>query len=242
LSVGGRNSISARRCHARGFEGLRPIFAGIAAANTCAAMWNETNAESIQLLASLLGRQRAARRVLEDAGSLRRVLDLPGEVLERAYGVRPPRARFWEALRRLRQQAAIEALTQQPTLDSPERAFAAVTPLFFGRRHERLLAIALDPRLRPVCAPLRIADGEPDCVTVTPRLVFEPLLRVQASRALLAHNHPSGDPTPSQQDELLTRRLCHIGEAIGIPIHDHIVIGHGRGYSFARGAYLEGMP
>jgi DNA repair protein RadC len=63
--------------------------------------------------------------------------------------------------------------------------------------------------------------------------VFKPVILMNASAVLLAHNHPSGDPTPSQEDHALTGRLKDAGVLLGIAVLDHLVLGDGRYHSFA---------
>jgi DNA repair protein RadC len=70
-------------------------------------------------------------------------------------------------------------------------------------------------------------------VEVHPREVFRPLIRMAAAGGLVAHNHPSGDPTPSPEDIALTRRLRDVGGMVGIPIVDHVVLAGGRFCSIA---------
>lgn len=60
---------------------------------------------------------------------------------------------------------------------------------------------------------------------VHPREVFHPAIRHNAASLILVHNHPSGDPTPSQEDNALTQALIEVGRLIGIPVHDHLIIG-----------------
>jgi len=66
-----------------------------------------------------------------------------------------------------------------------------------------------------------------------PREVFNPAIRESAAAVILVHNHPSGDPSPSEEDRELTRRLKKSGELLGIPVLDHIIIGDGKYLSFA---------
>lgn len=61
-----------------------------------------------------------------------------------------------------------------------------------------------------------------------PRELFKAAIKYLAAAVLLAHNHPSGDPTPSKEDLALTERLKQAGEIIGIPVLDHLIIGDGR--------------
>ena len=70
-----------------------------------------------------------------------------------------------------------------------------------------------------------ITTGTLDASLVHPREVFRPAIRAAASSVLLAHNHPSGDPTPSREDIAVTNRLEQAGEVIGIDVLDHIVMG-----------------
>ena len=77
-----------------------------------------------------------------------------------------------------------------------------------------------DYRVAEAC----IARGSLTGVEVHPREVFRPLIRASAAAALLCHNHPSGDPSPSRQDLELTARLKEVGELCGIAILDHVVV------------------
>jgi DNA repair protein RadC len=80
---------------------------------------------------------------------------------------------------------------------------------------------------------VEVARGTVHGVEVHPREVFRPLIRMAAAGGVLAHNHPSGDPTPSPEDVALTRRLRAAGELLGMPIIDHVVISEGRHCSIA---------
>lgn len=71
-----------------------------------------------------------------------------------------------------------------------------------------------------------IATGTLTQALVRPRDVFHPAIRHKASSLILIHNHPSGDPKPSQEDLTVTRTLVEAGHLIDIPLNDHLVIGH----------------
>ena len=81
--------------------------------------------------------------------------------------------------------------------------------------------------------------GTLDQALVHPREIFGPALTMGASALVLAHNHPSGDPTPSEQDNAVTKRARECGELLGIAMLDHIVIGESRFYSFADEAFSQ---
>src|SRR5947209_3186386 len=76
-----------------------------------------------------------------------------------------------------------------------------------------------------------LGRGTLDTVTVHPREVLKVALLANAAAVVVAHNHPSGDPTPSGADRDLTRQLVAAGTLIGIPVLDHIIVGHGRYHS-----------
>lgn len=99
--------------------------------------------------------------------------------------------------------------------------------LLDGKAKENFLVVLLDAKNRPMRTE-RVSEG---CLTwsvVHPREVFAPAVRECAGAVIVAHNHPSGDPTPSAQDVEVTARLARVGEVLGIPLLDHIVVGRGR--------------
>jgi DNA repair protein RadC len=73
---------------------------------------------------------------------------------------------------------------------------------------------------------------------VHPREVFREAIAERAAAVILVHNHPSGDPTPSADDRLVTEQLVAAGKLLDIPVHDHIIIGRGRYTSFAESGLL----
>lgn len=82
------------------------------------------------------------------------------------------------------------------------------------------------------------ADGTVDHVPVYPREVVKRALELNASAMILVHNHPSGDPTPSQADIDMTYAIRDAAEVLGLVVHDHLVIGAARELSFRAEGYL----
>ena len=80
--------------------------------------------------------------------------------------------------------------------------------------------------------------GTVDHAPVYPREVVRRALELSASALILVHNHPSGDPTPSQADVKLTRELVEAGRHMKVTVHDHVIIGRGRYTSFAEAGLL----
>ena len=84
-----------------------------------------------------------------------------------------------------------------------------------------------------------VTMGTLDASLVHPREVFKPAILASAASVILAHNHPSGDPTPSAEDRAVTHQIKAAGDVVGIPVLDHIVIGDGRFVSFAEHGLLS---
>jgi DNA repair protein RadC len=101
-----------------------------------------------------------------------------------------------------------------------------------GVAQEVFIVIGIDIR-NNLLDVVECARGTVHGVEVHPREVFRPLVRMAATGGIVVHNHPSGDPTPSEDDVALTRRLRAAGDLVGIPIVDHVVIGHGAFRSIA---------
>ena len=82
-----------------------------------------------------------------------------------------------------------------------------------------------------------VSIGHLSASIVHPREVFKAAILGNAAKMMLAHNHPSGNPQPSQEDIVTTKRLCEAGELLGIEVIDHVIVGHENYYSFKQ----EGM-
>ncbi len=80
---------------------------------------------------------------------------------------------------------------------------------------------------------VKVSEGSLTASLVHPREVYNPVIRESAAAVIFVHNHPSGDPEPSQEDLEITRRLKEVGEVIGVRVLDHVVIGRERYYSFS---------
>ncbi len=193
-----------------------------------------------ELLALLLGTGHGsenavetARRLLSIAGGLEKLAEMGQGLLHRLPGVGEAKA--------TRVIAAIELgvrVVEQSARSRAGARFECSADIFdtyrarFGRLRQEIFAvIGLNNKNEPLCE-MVVAKGSVSECRVEPREVFRPLIAEAASRALLLHNHPSGDPTPSPSDLALTRRLVEAGQLLGIPVLDHVVIGPFRHSSF----------
>lgn len=112
-------------------------------------------------------------------------------------------------------------------VEGPEDAHAIFAPLLENLDQEAVAVLCLGARHQPLHAGI-IAVGSLNSAGVHPRDVFRTAVAVNSAAVVLAHNHPSGDPEPSEDDVRLTRRLQRCGETLGIELLDHLVVGDRR--------------
>ena len=111
-------------------------------------------------------------------------------------------------------------------------AAAILRPLFARLDREQFLVGGLDARHCIIGANI-VSVGSLTLSIVHPREVFKPLILMNAAAWICAHNHPSDDPAPSEEDRQLTIRLKQGADFLGIPLLDHLVLADARCYSFA---------
>ena len=109
------------------------------------------------------------------------------------------------------------------TADDAARIFRAAISI--AGENEGFFVLPLDAERRALAAPILVALGESTTTTVDPGEVFSAALQVGAKAIVVAHNHPSGNATPSVQDRELTVALKRLGESLGAKVLDHLVIG-----------------
>ncbi len=117
-------------------------------------------------------------------------------------------------------------LTVRPVIRHPETAAALLMEEMRHLKQERLVALLLNVKCELESKEI-ISIGQLSSAAIHPRDVFRPAIRKSAAAILLAHNHPSGDPTPSKDDIASTKRLMEVAELMGIRLVDHIIIGDG---------------
>ena len=122
-------------------------------------------------------------------------------------------------------------------VSTPADSAAVFTTMFQDEASEVFAILCLSTKHR-IIAYHEVSRGSLDSTHVHPREVFKAAILANAAAIVLAHNHPSGDPTPSPDDITLTRRLVDAGRLIGVDVLDHIVIGDGRHVSFRERGWL----
>lgn len=122
-------------------------------------------------------------------------------------------------------------LVEGSAIAGSEQVFRHFAARLGGLKQERFYVVLLDGKGR-VMRDLRVSEGSLTASIVHPREVFRRAIREAAAAVILVHNHPSGDPTPSPEDEALTARLRAAGDLLGIRVLDHVVVGNGCYVSF----------
>ena len=135
-----------------------------------------------------------------------------------------------------RRIASAEPLLRD-SITSPEDGVALLMPRLRYEAKEHFLVVLLNSKNK-VLEIKQISEGSLNSSVVHPREVFAPAVLHHAAAILTAHNHPSGDPTPSKEDKDLTNTLVQAGKYMGIPVLDHIIIGDARYFSFKEHSYL----
>jgi len=125
----------------------------------------------------------------------------------------------------------------RPVLSSWDALLDYCRTAMSHRETEQFRVLYLD-RKNVLIADEEQARGTVDHVPVYPREVVKRALEVNASALILVHNHPSGDPTPSQQDVTVTGQIQEAAQVMGITLHDHLIIGKSREVSFRSAGYL----
>ncbi len=119
----------------------------------------------------------------------------------------------------------------QRKISSPEVASELFKEFFLDMDREMFIVLSLDTKNQPVSINI-CSIGSLNASIVHPREVFKTAILSNAASIIVAHNHPSGNSTPSKEDINITERLKECGMIIGIPVVDHIVVGYEQFYSF----------
>ncbi len=164
-----------------------------------------------------------ARGLLERYGSLGNLARCSIGEIAAVKGIGPAKAVQLAAAFGLGVRLARERVAREP-MDDPERVYALLGPQMRALRKESLRVLLLDTRYRLIGVE-EVSLGSLNESVAHPREIFRPALIHSAFAVIVAHNHPSGDPTPSAEDIRLTRRLKQASELLMIGLLDHIIIG-----------------
>lgn len=181
------------------------------------------HANNTDLLAALAGRP-VAEALLRRYGNLTALAQASFAELQLEKGVGRSRAAAIKAAFLLAQRLSKESYAESPSLESP----AVVADLLREENRvytvENLQVLYLNTRRRLIAIE-NLTQGTLDTILVHPREIFASAIARRAAALILVHNHPSGDPTPSEADIKVTRDLIRAGQVLRIEVLDHIILG-----------------
>lgn len=160
-----------------------------------------------------------------ESASVDEIRSVPGMGVNKAAAVKA-------ALELGRRFAAPSNAARARQIRTADDVYALCTAKMKNLKREIFSVMLLNSRHR-LMKTVTVSEGALGGTVVHPREVFNSAIRESAHSVILAHNHPSGDPEPSEDDINLTRRLVEAGRLIGIGVVDHLIIGDGDYFSFA---------
>ena len=165
-----------------------------------------------------------AQQLMKEFRTLDELARVPLETLSKVKGVGDTKAIQLKAAFELARRLAARPHEKQPVISSPEDAASLLREevRLLDRELFQVLLLNTKNGLIKKC---EISRGSLNASIVEPREVFKDAIAASAASVILAHNHPSGDPTPSSEDIAITKRLVKAGELLNIAVLDHIILG-----------------
>ena len=168
--------------------------------------------------------------LLKKFGSLSDVLDAREEDLLSVKGLGPNSVILLKMTRNIMRTYSIEKVKERKEISNPEQLVEFCKASLHGRQEEAFEVIYLTVR-NTVIAIERLCQGSINKAMVTPRKILEKAFEYNAAGLIFVHNHPSGEPTPSDEDKYLTQTISRFASPFGILVLDHIIVGRGKFFS-----------
>lgn len=181
-------------------------------------------------------KQPAKEAVMKFKG-LTGVLDATLEELQQVSGIGPSNAFGIKLFQAVSKRYSKEKLSPQILLNSPQLIFEYLKERIGKEKKEHFTILCLDTRNNLIIDDVSV--GILNASLVHPREVFKKAILSNSSHVVVAHNHPSGDPTPSEEDLVTTRRLVESGEILGIAVVDHIIVSHNSFVSLREKGFIK---
>ena len=178
-----------------------------------------------------------ARLLLDTFGDFNRVLSANPDRLRQVKGVGEAVVQELKIVEAAAHRMARSKVIHRPVISSWDQVLDYCHTTMAHRETEQFRVLYLD-RKNVLIADEEQARGTVDHVPVYPREVVKRALELNASALILVHNHPSGDPTPSDADITMTNQIRDAAEALGLTLHDHLIVGKSCELSFRSSGYL----
>ncbi|MCZ6691415.1 MAG: DNA repair protein RadC [Planctomycetota bacterium] len=207
---------------------------------------SSTNPTDEEILAPIAGlfqnsqdARRTARELLEVFGGVHGLRRASMRELTSVDGIGPATAACIHAAFLLGRRSLEMVRERRGPYRGARDVFEYLQPEVNGLEKEHFYALLLDSKNRLLRVDL-VSIGTLTASLVHPRETFCAAIRESAASLIVAHNHPSGDPSPSAEDLEVTARLHKAGDVIGIPVLDHVILGAGRFVSLAERGRMKG--
>jgi DNA repair protein RadC len=175
--------------------------------------------------------KQMAKQAIKKFGGLRGALDASFEELRQIKGIGQSNAFGVKLFQAIAERYAKEKLPKKISLTCPEAATLYLQKKIGGMKKEHFFILSLDTR-NNLIKESAISVGTLNANLVHPREVFKEAIDARAASVIVAHNHPSGDPEPSEDDLIITKRLVQAGKILGIDVTDHIIVANTGFFSF----------
>lgn len=189
-----------------------------------------SHAELLAILLRTGSRQESAvhlaQKVINQVGSIRNLVDISIDELTQIKGIGHAKAVQLKAGIELGQRLARTRIGEPVIIRSPRDAADLLSEQLRYLQKEHFVCLFLNTK-NHIIAQETLSIGSLNASIVHPREVFRAAMKCSSASIICAHNHPSGDPTPSPEDISITARLVEAGQIVGIDVLDHLVIGDG---------------
>ncbi len=191
-----------------------------------------------ELLAVILQKGTRTENVIDMSNRLiakygmDKLSDLSLTELQEIKGIGPAKAMQINAVFELNKRRNISKRTGKP-IKSAQDVFEYASPILIGKDKEHFMILLLDSRNNIIKDEI-VSIGTLNASIIHPREIFKLAIKESANAIILVHNHPSGDPTPSTEDERITEKLIEIGELMNIEILDHVIVGKEKWWSWKK--------
>lgn len=171
---------------------------------------------------------RLAERLLAEWGGLPGLHRMSHSDLCQVKGIGQAKAAQLIAAIELGRRIAVSSSDERPAISSPADAANLLMYQMSALEQEYLYVILLDTRNRVLGKPLEVYHGSLNASLIRTGEIFREAVKANAAGLIVAHNHPSGDPSPSPEDVAVTRTLVEAGKLLDVEVLDHLVIGRQR--------------
>jgi len=191
--------------------------------------------EIVELLLTLGGSikdcKQQAKQAIKKFDGLRNTLDALPEELQQIKGIGPSSIFGIKLFQAVSERYAKEKIPKKILLNSPQAVVKYLREKYGRKKKEHFVVLCLNTRNNLIRESI-VSVGTLNANLVHPREVFKEAIDARAASVILAHNHPSGDPEPSEEDLTITKRLIEAGKIMGIDVLDHIIITKNKVFSF----------